>query len=212
MDNNVEWHRHILLESVAQRLQKNNFIVTVADTAAVSVQRILDLVEPSELVGFGGSVTVNQIGLIEKFEERAQAMLSQKPGMPRAEVLKLRRQSLLADVFIASPNAVTADGKLMFVDGIGNRAAAMLYGPKKVIAVAGWNKIVADEAAGRVRIDSYTAPVNAKRLGKKTPCAETGKCVDCSSPERICNIAVTLMKKPTYTEYYVILVAEALGY
>ncbi len=113
---------------------------------------------------------------------------------------------------MASPNAITLDGRLIFVDKIGNRTAGMTFGPKKVIAVAGVNKIVADEKAGYERIRTYAAPVNAKRLKLETPCTKTGVCCDCDSPQRICGIAVTLWKKPAYTEYHIILVPEELGF
>jgi hypothetical protein len=106
---------------------------------------------------------------------------------------------------------VTEDGKLFNVDASGNRVGSMFVGPKKVIVVSGVNKIVKDIDAAEKRVREWTAPQNAKRLKRKTPCVETGVCGDCNSPDRICNIHVTLAKKPSRTDVTVILVGENLG-
>jgi L-lactate utilization protein LutB len=118
-----------------------------------------------------------------------------------------------ADFFIASSNAVTEDGALVNTDGTGNRIAAMFFGPKKVIIVAGVNKLVPDLEAAMKRIKDVAAPLNAKRLGLKTPCAKTENCYDCSSHERICKITAVMDAPSSHTEkVYVILVGEELGY
>ena len=106
---------------------------------------------------------------------------------------------------------MTEDGKLYNVDATGNRVGAMFIGPKKTIVVCGVNKIVKDLDAAEKRVREWAAPQNAKRLNRKTPCVETGLCEDCSSPDRICNIYVTLAKKPARTDVVVILVGEYLG-
>jgi hypothetical protein len=106
---------------------------------------------------------------------------------------------------------VTEDGWLYNVDATGNRVGAMFIGPKKVIVVAGVNKIVKTIEDAEKRVREWVAPQNAKRLNRKTPCVETGVCGDCSSPDRICNIDVTLRKKPIRTDVAVILVGENLG-
>jgi len=115
------------------------------------------------------------------------------------------------DIFLSGTNAVTEDGKLFNVDASGNRVGAMFVGPKKTIVVAGVNKIVKDLEAAEKPVREWAAPQNAKRLNRKTPCVETGVCGDCSSPDRICNIYVTLGKKPSRTDVAVILVGENLG-
>jgi hypothetical protein len=114
-------------------------------------------------------------------------------------------------VFLASSNAVTEDGKLYNIDGTGNRVAAMTFGPKKVILVCGINKIVKDIDDAHRRAKERAAPMNARRLNTKTPCAETGECADCSSPQRICNVYTALVKKPSRTDITVLLVGEPLG-
>ncbi len=212
MDENISWHRKAVIETAARSLKKNNFSVYVEDNAEAALARLLELVKAGESVAFGGSQTALALGIQEALEKRGAELIIPRPGMSREEVMKVRRQSLAADVFIASPNAVTLDGKLLFVDKIGNRAAGMMFGPAKAIAIAGFNKVVPDEQLAKKRVEFIAGPVNTKRLKLKTPCAETGVCSDCSSPDRICNISVTLLKKPSYTDYHVILLPEDLGY
>jgi hypothetical protein len=163
-------------------------------------------------VGVGGSVTLAQIGLLDGLGNRNVRLIwPMRQGKTPEEVLDLIRQSFSADVFLSSTNAVTEDGKLFNVDASGNRVGAMFIGPMKTIIVCGVNKIVKDIEAAEKKLKEWTAPQNAKRLGRKTPCAETGMCADCKSPDRICNIYVTLAKKPTRIEMSVILVGERLG-
>jgi L-lactate utilization protein LutB len=212
MDESVNWHRKKLIEKAAGALGKNNYSVFTENYGGAAVSRVLELVKPGENVAFGGSMTIEALGIREALEKRGAKIIASSQGAPKEEKIKIRRQSLAADIFIASPNAVTLDGKLIFMDKIGNRAAGMMFGPSKVIAVAGFNKIVADEKAARKRIENAAGPMNAKRLSASTPCAETGVCADCNSPERICNILVTLLKKPAFTDYHVILVPEEFGY
>ena len=212
MDENIAWHRRALLENAVKNLKKNNFSVFIEKDAASALAKVLELVKPGESVAFGGSQTLAALGVEQALEKHGARVIASRRGMSPDETLKLRRQALAADVFLASPNAITLDGKMLFVDKIGNRAAGMTFGPAKAIAVAGFNKIVADEKAARQRVEMVAGPVNAKRLGLKTPCAVTGVCADCSSQDRICNISVTLLKKPSCTQYHVILIPEELGY
>jgi hypothetical protein len=114
----------------------------------------------------------------------------------------------LTDVFLTGTNAITEDGKLFNIDATGNRVGAMFIGPKKVLVISGVNKIVKDIQAAEERLRGWAAPQNAKRLNKKTPCTETGVCGDCSSPDRICNIYVSMAKRPTRTEIVVVLIGN----
>jgi len=212
MDASVALRRKTLVDKAAGELKKNNYSVFTENNVKSALARVLDLVKPGESVAFGGSMTVEALGMREALEKHGAKIIASSPGATKEEKIKIRRQSLAADVFIASPNAVTLDGKLIYMDKIGNRAAGMMFGPLKVIVIAGSNKIVTDEQAARKRIENTAGPMNAKRLSTATPCAKTGVCADCSSPERICNILVTLLKKPAFTDYYVVLMTEELGY
>jgi len=133
-------------------------------------------------------------------------------GLSREEGLERRRQGMTADVMIASANAITLDGKLVNLDGMGNRVAAMAFGPRKVILVVGMNKVAPDLDSAIARVKHYAAPVNAIRLGIPTPCVETGLCADCKSPQRICNIWTIIEGHMVKDRIHVKLVGENLGY
>ena len=119
---------------------------------------------------------------------------------------------MTADVMIASSNAITLDGKLVNLDGMGNRVAAMAFGPKKVILVVGMNKVAPDLDTAVARVKHYAAPVNSIRYGMKTPCVENGLCSDCKSPQRICNMWSTIEGHMIKDRIHVKLVGENLGY
>jgi hypothetical protein len=163
-------------------------------------------------VGVGGSVTLNQIGLLDALGKRNIRLIWPfQQARNDEERIELVRKSFSSDIFLSSTNAVTEDGKLFNVDATGNRVGAMFIGPQSVIVISGVNKIVKDIEAAEKRVKEWTAPQNAKRLKRKTPCVETGVCADCSSPDRICNIYVTLAKRPSRTDVIIILVGEKLG-
>lgn len=135
-----------------------------------------------------------------------------KPGLSPEEGLKVRRRGLTADVMIASSNAITLDGKLVNLDGMGNRVASMAFGPEKVILVVGMNKVMPDLDTAMARVKHYAAPVNATRLGLKNPCVETGLCADCKSPQRICNVWSIIEGHMIKGRIHVKLVGENFGY
>jgi len=118
----------------------------------------------------------------------------------------------MAQYFVAGTNAITMDGQLVNVDGIGNRVCAQMFGPDRVILVAGTNKIVKDIHAAFDRLQQVAGPVNAKRVGAATPCAETGECIDCDSPARICNLYTIIRKMMFPGRLTLILVKESLGF
>jgi hypothetical protein len=133
-------------------------------------------------------------------------------GIPPEEALERRRKGMSADVVIASTNAITLDGKLVNLDAMGNRVAAMIFGPKKVILVVGMNKVAPDLDSAMARVKHYAAPVNNIRLGLKNPCVETGLCADCSTPQRICNMWGIIEGHMIKDRVHVKLVGENLGY
>ena len=135
-----------------------------------------------------------------------------QPGLSPEESLGLRRKGMTADVMIASSNAITLDGKLVNLDGMGNRVAAMTFGPKKVILVVGMNKVAPDLDSAMARVKHYAGPVNAIRLGHNNPCVENGLCSDCKSPQRICNMWSIIEGHMIKGRIHVKLVGENLGY
>ena len=131
--------------------------------------------------------------------------------LPPEERIEIRRQGLLADLYISGINATTEEGALYWLDGIGNRVAAIAFGPRKVLLVAGRNKIVATRAAAEARIRDIAAPRNVARLGQKTPCAVTGVCADCDSEGRICNTHLRMERCFPRKRITVILIDEEMG-
>ena len=212
MEQLERWFREKQAERTIQALKKNNFEGLYVSDSKAALEEVMKRIPDGAIVGVGGSVTLAQIGLLDALNNRRiQLIWPQQQAKNDEERLELFRKCFSTDVFLSSTNAVTEDGKLYNVDATGNRVGAMFIGPKKTIIVCGVNKIVKDLEAAEKRVREWTAPQNAKRLGKKTPCVDTGVCLDCSSPDRICNIYVSLAKKPVRTEVIVILVGENLG-
>jgi len=212
MESWQQWFQEKQVERTLTALKGNHFDALFVPDSKSACEEILKRIPEGATVGVGGSVTLAQIGLLDRLGDRKVRLIwPMRQGKTPSDVLDLVRQSFSSDVFLSSTNAVTEDGKLFNVDASGNRVGAMFIGPKKTIIVCGVNKIVKDIEAAEKRLREWTAPQNAKRLGRKTPCAETGVCADCNSPDRICNIYVTLAKKPARIEMSVILVGESLG-
>ena len=212
MSEYIQWHHEALGEKIVKALEKNLFTATYVQNREAATAKLLELIPTSATIGFGGSVTLAQLGIIAKLEERGNPVLNyMKPGLTPEEMRAIRRQHLLSDVFLSGTNAVTLDGKLVNVDATGNRVGAMLFGPEKVIIVVGINKIVCDVAEAEKRVKLWASPPNNKRLGYPNPCAQTGVCVDCQGPTRICNITTIMHKKPRQTDVHVIVVGEELG-
>ena len=200
------------VERTLKALKKNNFEALYVPNSKAAMEEVLTRIPDGATVGMGGSVTLIQIGLLDALSNKKVNLIRPfQQGKNADEILELVRKCFASDIFLTSTNAITEDGKLYNVDASGNRVGAMFIGPKKVIVVSGVNKIVEDVEAAEKRVKGWAGPQNAKRLNRKTPCAETGVCSDCSSPDRICNIYVTLGKKPSRTEVAVILVGEDLG-
>jgi hypothetical protein len=207
------WFRDLQAARTISALQKNNFDAHWVPDIPTLLEAIFKIIPEGATVGVGGSMTLNQIGFFERTEQHNIKLINpslQKLSME--DFTEQRRQILLADVFLSSANAITEDGMIFNIDGTGNRVASMTFGPKKVIVVCGINKVVKDIEAAQKKVREYTAPMNAKRIGLKTPCAETGVCADCASPQRICNVFVTMAKKPTRTDMTVFLTDEHLGF
>jgi hypothetical protein len=206
------WYEDLQIQRTANALRKNGFDVRTVPGRKEALREIFGIIPENAKVGVGGSMTLTEIGFFGEAEKKPFTLLNPSPQkMSMDEFIQMRREILLADVFLSSSNAVTEDGKLFNIDATGNRAAGMSFGPKKVILVCGSNKIVKDLDAAEKRVRQWAAPMNARRLSMKTPCAETGVCVDCSSPQRICNIFMVLAKKPIRTDVIIILVGEHLG-
>ena len=212
MEQWEQFFREKQVERTIHALKKNNFEALFVPDAKAALEEVMRRIPDGATVGVGGSVTLNQIGLLDALGKRNIRLIWPfQQARNDEERIELVRKSFSSDIFLSSTNAVTEDGKLFNVDATGNRVGAMFIGPKSVIVISGVNKIVKDIEAAEKRVKEWTAPQNAKRLKRKTPCVETGVCADCSSPDRICNIYVTLAKRPSRTDVIIILVGERLG-
>ncbi len=213
MNEFTAWHNDMLGAKVVDALTKNNFSATYVPAHQEALNQIIDLIPADATVGIGGSWTIQELGLASTLAARGNVVFNHnKPGLTPEQSMEIRRKQLTADVFLTGSNAVTLDGKLVNVDGAGNRVAAMIFGPKKVIVIAGINKIVRDVEEAERRIELFAAPINCKRLSRPNPCVKTGICADCQSPTRICNVTTIHRKKPLAIDMHIFIIGETLGF
>lgn len=177
-----------IVQKTIHNLNRNNMAGYYVHSIAQLHEIMRSLIQKGETVGCGDSVTLEQTSIFDLMRCPDYKFLDKhKPGLSHAEKREIYLQNFRADTFLTGINAVTTDGALFNIDGNGSRVAPILYGPKQVIAVVGTNKIVSsvDEAVLRAR--QIAAPLDAKRLGKSTPCTKLNQCIDCHHTERICN-------------------------
>lgn len=213
MDKNVLWVNEEKIQRTIKALEKNNMAGFFVKDKDELLDKIDELVNEGASVSVGGSMTLFECGVIDHLRSgRFDFKDRYVQGLSAEDIKKIYRQAFSCDAYILSANAITENGEIYDVDGTGNRVAAMIYGPDKVIVVVGVNKIVknVDEAINRIK--SCTAPANAKRLNRATPCTKTGYCMDCASPQRICNEYVLIKKQPIKDRINVIFLNETLGY
>ncbi len=213
-----QWHREQLARKCMDNLKKNGFDAHLAPDIPAARDLTLRLVRETApggagSVGAGGSDTVRQLGVLEILEADGWTLHDHwRGGYNPDQDMAVRRAQLTADCFLCGANAVSITGEIVNVDGIGNRTAAMSFGPGRVIIVAGINKLRPDLPSALARVREVAGPMRAKSLNMKTPCAETGFCADCHSPQRICRITAILHRKPMKTAVSVILIDLPLGY
>lgn len=179
------------------------------DEALIMAKRFLT---PGCSVTWGGSITLEEIGLIDDLKNSDYSVIDRATAKTPEARRELYGKIVTADFFFMSSNAITLDGQLINIDGIGNRVACLCTGPSNVIIVAGMNKIVTDVEAGIARVRNFAAPPNTVRLNRNTPCAELGRCANCLSPDCICSQIVITRRSHIPNRIKVILVGEELGY
>ena len=201
-------------QQIIENLEKRRMDGSYAATASQALEQVLTMVPPGASVYRCGSITTTSMGLWTRIAALPEVKLIDPfhPGITHEESLAARHRGLNADIMIASSNAITLDGRLVNLDGLGNRVAAMMFGPEKVILVVGMNKVAPDLDSAISRVKHYAAPVNAIRIGYETPCTANGLCVDCRSVERVCNMWSIIEGSRTRGRIHVKLVGESLGY
>ena len=213
MDQNLKKTTLYKVERVIKNLEKNNMTGHFVDSTDQLLKLLSELMPPGTSVAVGGSMTLFETGVIDWIRENAYHFFDRyATGLTAAELKDVHRKAFSADTYLCSVNAITEKGELYNVDGNGNRVAAMIYGPDKVIAVVGLNKIVVDLPAAISRNREIAAPANNIRLNTGTPCTLTGSCSDCKTPSRICCAYTTIGFQRTPNRIHVILIDGDYGY
>jgi L-lactate utilization protein LutB len=216
MDKPLENYWNTRLEVVRGALEANRFeayVVPNADAAHALVVKDLLPKAGARSVAFGGSMTAVAAGLFTTLKDRTDLELidTLDKQISVEEQMERRRRSLLVDFFIMGSNAVTEEGQLVNLDMLGNRVAALTFGPRHVAVLVGRNKIVPSLEEAMCRVKNIAAPANAMRLDKKTPCVKTSYCEDCKSPDRICNTWTITEKSFPKGRVKVVLINQDMG-
>jgi hypothetical protein len=208
-----EWRYETIGQAACEALKRSGFDARFVLKGEDALSLIVPLVKPGMKVGFGGSMTLRAIGAPEKVKALGAVILDHNaPGLDPDKKLEILRAQLTCDLFLASSNAVTLEGDIVNVDGNGNRVAALTFGPRKTVVVVGANKIVRDLDEALARLETTASPMNNKRLERPNPCVKTGTCEDCHGETRICRVYQILRRRPSLSDFTVIVVGEPLGY
>jgi hypothetical protein len=210
--NPKQKHSFILAERVIEGLRKRHMDGYYCETKEDALKKVLEITEKGSKVSYGGSESIKQIGLLESLRDGNFCLLDRDNAKTPEEKDKIQFETFRCDYYFMSTNAITIDGKLINVDGFGNRVAAMIYGPKCVIIIAGINKVVMNEEEGISRSRNTAAPPNCIRLSRANPCAGSGFCHDCLNETSICCHTVITRSSLVKGRIKVILVGEELGF
>jgi hypothetical protein len=212
----MEKYWELRLKNCKDALEENNFSAFVAETPSDAKKIVIDQILPEidiTSVSWGDSLTLYATGILQYFRKKSEIRLIETFGekISREKSMERRREAILTDLFFTGTNAVIESGMLVNLDMIGNRVGGITFGPKIVVIMVGRNKIVSNLAEAMNRIKNFAAPANAIRHGKKTPCVKTSYCMDCKSPDRICNIWTIHEKSHPKGRIKVILINQDLG-
>lgn len=199
--------------TIIRNLEKRRMQGFYCATKEEALEKAMSLIEAGSQVSHGGSMTLEECGIMDALRAREDiTFLDRAAAKTPEEQSAILHQALLCDIYLMSTNAITIDGELVNIDGNGNRVAALIYGPKSVIIVAGMNKVVPDVESGIKRVHEMASPPNCVRLNKKTPCSITGRCGNCYGDDSICSQTVITRRSGAVNRIKVILVGEELGY
>lgn len=198
--------------TVIKNLEKRNMEGYFFEDSASCTKAILDMMEKGSVIGWGGSESVKECGLMDAIKGDKYTLIDRMTAKSPEEAREIFAKTVMADYYLMSTNAITFDGELINIDGNGNRVACLIHGPKHIIMVVGMNKLVSTVEAGYDRVRDIATPANTTRLNKNTPCFHTGKCGDCLSPDCICNQIVITRRSGHAGRIKIFFVAEELGY
>ena len=209
MNDNIFKRNELLAQKVIRGLASRNMTGYYAASAEEAKKIALDLISEGSSISMGGGMSVHEIGLVDALKEGNYNFIDRdKAEDKRAAMLA----AYDADFFLSSCNAMTEDGILVNIDGNSNRVSAIAQGPKKVIFIVGMNKVCDDVDGAMKRARNVAAPINAQRFGLDTPCAKTGSCFNCKSPDTICCQFLITRFSRHEGRIHVILVNDSLGF
>jgi len=210
----VCWSHEQKCQKAVESLGKHGFTALFCPTPEDAADYILATATDAQSIGFGGSMSVVGLGVEARLKDLGKEILNHgKSDLSREQRLEIMRRQLTCDLFLSGCNALTLNGELINIDATGNRVASMFFGPRRVIVVAGRNKLVDGSVQDAIaRVKNWATPPNAKRLSFKTPCASTGFCSDCNSPERLCRVTTIIERKPRFTDVRVLVVNADMGF
>ena len=213
MNENIKWVNEKKIEKTINNLKKNNINGYYVKDNDELINLIKDIAKEGEVVSVGGSMSLFESKVIELLRSGRYEFLDRyKKDLTQEDIKEIYRKSFFADTYFASANAITEDGKIFNVDGNGNRVAAILYGPDKVVLIVGVNKIVKNIEQAVARNRAISGPANAKRLNLSTPCIKTGQCMECKSEDRICCEYTVIKRQRNPKRMHVIFINDTLGF
>lgn len=201
-----------MARSMIKNLEKRNMEGYYYETSKECVKAIMDSIPRDSIISWGGSETIKETGLMDAIRNGAYELVDRADAKNPDEARQIYARTVLSDYYLMSTNAITIDGELINIDGNGNRVACLIQGPRNVIIVAGMNKVVSNVESGIERVRNMASPANAIRLNRNLPCAVSGHCHDCLSPDCFCNQIVVTRRSGHTGRIKVYLVAEDLGY
>ena len=213
MNENIKWVNEKKIEKTINNLKKNNINGYYVKDNDELINLIKDIAKEGEVVSVGGSMSLFESKVIELLRSGRYEFLDRyKENLTQEDIKEIYRKSFFADTYFASANAITEDGKIFNVDGNGNRVAAILYGPDKVVLIVGVNKIVKNIEQAVARNRAISGPANAKRLNLSTPCIKTGQCMECNIEDRICCEYTVIKRQKNPKRMHVIFINDTLGF
>lgn len=199
------------MKNLLENLSKRGIEAKFFETRAELKKDLLNEVNKDDVVAIGGSMSIQDIDVYDELVENSKEVLWHWKVEP-SKRMELLKRAIFSDVYLASTNAILEDGRIVNIDGVGNRVASMFFGPKKVILICGINKICKDYDDAMNRIKTSACPQNARRLSLNTPCAKIDSCVDCKSEQRMCMVTSIIEKKPPTIDFKVYILNEEIGY
>lgn len=201
-----------LAQTIIKKMAKRQMEAFYCPDRASAVSKALELMPEGSSISWGGSMTIDEMGLKTVLRESNFALIDRDEAKTATEKKAKYAEIIGCDYFLTSSNAITLDGELVNYDGRGNRVAFLCFGPEHVLVFAGMNKVVPDVASGIARVQNMAAPPNTVRLKKNTPCAVTGRCGDCYGSDSVCSQLVVTRRSHEQGRIKVILIGEEMGY